>query len=228
MLVYQRGQAIGWKSVGAVLRERWDEQSKARDVEIAKRAKGIDVPPSDEPPCETCGKVEELEPFGLYTGDPGLDSLQINFQSLSLARYEGFSGDWAKSLVESNSARLVVCREFAKATIRGLKGLTLANGTAVGVDSHDEPDDAILDILEDNDLLDGIFIAGAHLQSLSGEQRKNCGVSLPSTSQPSIASAVAATLEPPEGATEEPSPKAGGLPERTKSTKQTAALNASS
>ena len=211
MIVYERGASMGKRSLGLVLREGWRLRQEDRLARIAKRKSNAGVPPSDDPPCEKCGRpAPELKPLADYDGDPGLDGLRVEFAALSRERFETLSAAWEASVGLDRKPMLEAGRAILEESLLSLDGLERADGSAVEVKKATFGASTV-EMLEDNKLFDALILAWGYLHQLEGDARKNCGASQPSTSgsRSGTATLALAPSESGRDVTEEGPPSSG-------------------
>ena len=202
MIVFKRGTKLPPKYLTAVLRAQHEEAQKRQADELARRAER-NIPASDEKPCETCGKVPDVEPLGDFEGFEHLDGLRVVFRSLSTSEVRAYRLDMMsmvasftdedsddpevqakryENLKKSERHAAELKRDVAVKLIASIDGLANTDGSDLLMPAEKELSADELDLLEDNGLLDPLMSAGMYLQDLTDEARKNCGASQPSTS----------------------------------------------
>ncbi len=194
-ITFRRGTKLAPKYLTAVLQDSHDRQRASQAERIAKREKNRarGVPPTDEEPCGTCGKVPEETPIGDYKAPEHLDGLRVTFRSISLSKTRGYrlrqleamskiDTSQPQTLIDAEEMAMATIREAAAEMVAAIDGLATEDGADLVIPAGDKLTDDELDLLEDNALLDHIFAAGLHLQDLTDEARKNCGASRRSTS----------------------------------------------
>lgn len=173
MMIYRRGASLGPRSLGGVLRARWDRLRESRQRSIDKRAANKGVPSSDDPPCETCGRpAPPLEPLDPYNLGDGYDDVTVEFRALRKASFEELSHAFDEAPDRETAA--AVLRE----SLIAVTGLEDVDGP---VEIREVTEEA-LDLFEDNKLLTPLVLAWGYLHTLEDDARKNCGASQPSTS----------------------------------------------
>lgn len=181
MIVYRSGQSLGVRSLGGVLRARWDDEREIVRRVIAKRQR------SGTPLDDGEGAPVLVDP-GEYTGDPELDEIKIEVRALSVAdiqRHEVAIGDASKALssaegeakIAALAAESVAVHAFLRAAVITISGLHDEAGTPIEMTSPLSTEH--YEILAGNRLATAVLSACMWLQSVRGEQRKNSGASRP-------------------------------------------------
>lgn len=223
MIVYKRGVKLPPKRLTAVLRAQHEQLQKQQADELERRAKR-NIPASDEPPCEKCGKAPEVVPLPDFNEEAHahLGGLTVVYKSLSLADVRGYRISVLASLTgftddEETDPDVIAerverlqqaerhaadrARDAARKLVSRVDGLANMDGSDLAMPAGDELSADELDLLEDNGLLDPLVRAGMYLQDLPDEARKNCGASQPSTSANSTAAPAPNTSAPAEDVT---------------------------
>lgn len=192
MIVYRKGQSLGARSLGGVLRARWDENRADVLRRIEKRRSRRGVPLSD-------GEGEpELEDPGEYAGGDDLDHVMINVRALSLEQIQRHAAEFVRTgrailaAEPGEPRRAAIAEETAAICAYLTEALVSVTGIELedGVEAGGAPSAELFDLLGANQLLSPVFQAVDWLQSVRGDLRKNSGASRPSTSPISTATRV--------------------------------------
>lgn len=187
MIVYKPGQSLGVRSLGGVLRAKWDDEREMIGRIIAKRERrGIPLDDGD-------GAISDP---GEYLGDEALDGISIEVRALSVSdvqRHEIALGEASRAIAEAGAAdksaaldsERKAIREFFNCAIVAVRGLEYADGVSVNVASP--LTDEAFEVLCANKMATPILSAAMWLQSVRGDQRKNSGASQPRSSPSSTA-----------------------------------------
>lgn len=198
MIIYKPGQSLGRRSLGGVLRAKWDDDREAIVRAIAKRtAKGVPLDDGDGP----------LRDPGEYEADPEIDEVYIEVRALSVADVQkhdhAMSSTFSEVVKSEGDERLAArgrnreaANAFIKAAVTSVTGISGKDGEEIGGPLSDD----VLEALWANNLAIAIVNAAQWLQHVRGEQRKNSGASQPKTSGSSTATPVPLNGESTEAA----------------------------
>jgi hypothetical protein len=181
LVVYKAGQSLGKRSLGGVLRARWDEV-RASVLSAISMRNSVGAPLVDE----TSGA--KIRDPGPYPGDAQLDDVTIEVVAASVSEMHVIEADLqaavkavddaapddkahAKDAESQASARVV------RALVSRVGGVEDDRGNPLTLSPANEEH---MRILVDNRLIDPILTAAMWLQSVRGETRKNSGALQPS------------------------------------------------
>jgi len=186
VIVFRAGSILDKKSLGGILRARWDDNRKAI-LSAIERRKANGTPLDD-------GDGALADP-GEYRGDAELDGVIVSIRALSVADHQVLTSSLvsaSKAIEEATGAardtaiidESLVCRtalEKCISTIEGIKEATDGERTVVRVSPT--MSDSDWEMLGASGLVQPLITACMWIQSVRGEQKKTSGSLAPSTSE---------------------------------------------
>lgn len=184
MIVFRAGSILEKKSLGGILRARWDDNRKAILAAIERR-KATGTPLDD-------GDGALADP-GEYRGDEELDGVIVSIRALSVADHQVLTSSLAsasKAIEESTGAardtaiidESLVCRTALEKCISTIEGLS-EDGEKAVVRVSPTMSDSDWEMLGASGLVQPLITACMWIQSVRGEQKKTSGSLAPSTSE---------------------------------------------
>lgn len=191
MIVFRAGESLGKKSLGGVLRHRWDS-NRAEILRRIKRREAKGVPLVDEM------SGAPLEDPGEWMGDPELDGVIIEPRALTVTDYQILTSkvatanraiDEAEDKAAAMHTESLVVRDAVAQMLISITGLSLSDGVVCNIHVSDFNGARALGDEEWKTILasgigDTLYAACVYVQSVRGEQKKTCGSLVPSTSAP--------------------------------------------
>jgi hypothetical protein len=184
VIVFRAGSILEKKSLGGILRARWDENRKAV-LSIIERRKATGTPLDD-------GDGALSDP-GEYRGDAELDGVIVSIRALSVADHQVLTSSLvaaSKAIEEATGAardtaiidESLVCRTALEKCISSIEGLSDGD-ERITVRVSPTMSDSDWEMLGASGLVQPLITACMWIQSVRGEQKKTSGSLAPSTSE---------------------------------------------